>query len=239
MPWRSEARSRDRFSVRPHSPIPASSICRQTLWQATSCLFPAGTRRAAQAAEPSFRTAGRFCWTRCSTTARPHSPTCWWSMKLAVGAAGPTRISVRNAGGAGDLTVGDGILVVEGLNNGATANVPHAFGLGAPVVAGPYEYFLFRGGTGAGASDDWFLRNTLGPVPPEPPGPPGNQRPAPPGRQSSARRSRSMRRCRWRRRSTAATSSTRCTSAWAATPSCSARATTAAMTARPTASGAG
>ena len=44
-----------------------------------------------------------------------------------------------------------------------TASVPHAFGLGAPVVAGPYEYLLFRGGTGAGASDDWFLRSTLQP----------------------------------------------------------------------------
>ena len=83
---------------------------------------------------------------------------------------------VRNAGGAGDLTVGDGILVVEGLNNGPTANVPHAFGLGAPVVAGPYEYLLFRGGTGAGASDDWFLRSTLQPVPPEPPAEAGHDR---------------------------------------------------------------
>ena len=38
-----------------------------------------------------------------------------------VGAGGPTRISVNNVGGAGDLTVGDGILVVEGLNCSTTA----------------------------------------------------------------------------------------------------------------------
>ena len=104
-------------------------------------------------------------------------------MQVGLGAAGPTRI-LLNTGGAGDLTVGDGILVVEGLNNGPTANVPHAFGLGEPVVAGPYEYFLFRGGTGAGASDDWFLRSTLGPVPPEPPAEGGTPVPpvtAPPG----------------------------------------------------------
>ena len=81
-----------------------------------------------------------------------------------VGTAGPTRIFVRHAGGLGGLTAGDGILVVEGLNDGPTADVPHAFGLGAAVVAGPYEYFLFRGGTGSGATDDdWFLRNVLRP----------------------------------------------------------------------------
>ena len=83
------------------------------------------------------------------------------------GAGGPTRISVNNVGGAGDLTVGDGILVVEGLNNVPTSAVPRAFRLGAPAVAGPYENLLFRGGAGAGASDDWFLRDTIQPVQPE------------------------------------------------------------------------
>jgi outer membrane autotransporter protein len=88
--------------------------------------------------------------------------------QVTVGAGGLTRISVHNVGGAGGLTVGDGILVVEGLTNAATSSVPHAFRLGAPAVAGPYEYLLYRGGTGPGASDDWFLRNTFQPVPPEP-----------------------------------------------------------------------
>jgi hypothetical protein len=101
---------------------------------------------------------------------------------LDVGAAGPTRILVRNAGGLGGLTVGDGILVIEGLNNVGRAAVPHAFGLGAPVVSGPYEYFLFRGGAGAGASDDWFLRNVLQPViPPDPPVQPEPPVPPEPG----------------------------------------------------------
>ena len=101
------------------------------------------------------------------------------------GAGGPTRISVNNVGGAGDLTVGDGILVVEGLNNVPTSAVPRAFRLDAPAVAGPYEYLLFRGGAGAGASDDWFLRDTIQPVqpedgdpstPPDPSAPPGTPR---------------------------------------------------------------
>ena len=70
---------------------------------------------------------------------------------------------MHNVGGGGDLTVGDGILVVEGLNNGPTEDVPHAFGLARRSLAGPYDYLLYRGGTGAGASDDWFLRSTFGP----------------------------------------------------------------------------
>ena len=102
-----------------------------------------------------------------------------------VGAGGPIRTSVNNVGGAGDLTVGDGILVVEGLDNVPTSAVPRAFRLGAPAVAGPYEYLLFRGGAGAGAGDDWFLRDTIQPVqpedgdpstPPDPSAPPGTPR---------------------------------------------------------------
>jgi outer membrane autotransporter protein len=61
-------------------------------------------------------------------------------------------------------------IFINCLSNRAAAGT---FGLvaGAPVVAGPYEYFLFRGGAGAGASDDWYLRSDLPPGPGPGPGP--------------------------------------------------------------------
>ena len=58
-------------------------------------------------------------------------------------ATGNTGIVVTNAGGPGLLTLADGILVVDTVNSGTTA--PGAFSLGAPVVAGPFEYTLERG----------------------------------------------------------------------------------------------
>ena len=91
-------------------------------------------------------------------------------------ATGSTGMIINNVGGAGALTTGNGILVVDDTTGNTT--VPGAFHLAAPAVAGPYEYLLFRGGSGAGASDDWFLRSTMQPGPgpgpgpnPEPPGP--------------------------------------------------------------------
>lgn len=59
-------------------------------------------------------------------------------------ATGTTGIGVLNAGGSGAATLADGILVVQALNGGRTA--PGAFSLFAPVAAGAYEYFLFKGG---------------------------------------------------------------------------------------------
>ena len=58
------------------------------------------------------------------------------------GAAGPTQIAVRNAGGGGGLTLGNGILVVDTPTGGSTQ--PGTFSLAGPVIAGPYEYSLFR-----------------------------------------------------------------------------------------------
>ncbi|PAM42500.1 autotransporter outer membrane beta-barrel domain-containing protein, partial [Acinetobacter baumannii] len=61
---------------------------------------------------------------------------------------------------------------------------PGAFSLFAPVSAGAYEYFLFKGGVSAGTGENWYLRSTVavGPtaapngggevVPPPPPTPP-------------------------------------------------------------------
>ena len=90
---------------------------------------------------------------------------------------GPTGISVRNAGGAGDLTVGNGILLVETVNGGTTP--AGTFGLAGAVAVGPYEYFLFRGGVTPGNENNWYLRNVAGPIPPEPPTPTPGPTPGP------------------------------------------------------------
>jgi fibronectin-binding autotransporter adhesin len=76
-------------------------------------------------------------------------------------ASGATIVQVDNLGGEGDLTTGDGILVVDAAAGGTTA--PTAFALAGPLLAGPYEYQLQRGGASSSAADDWFLRSTLDP----------------------------------------------------------------------------
>jgi autotransporter family porin len=99
-----------------------------------------------------------------------------------VGAGGATNMIVRNAGGAGALTVKNGILVVQALDPSHSA--PGVFKLGAsPLTAGPFEYTLFHGGVDADAANgNWYLRSTLnctltptlpecltpGPTPPSP-----------------------------------------------------------------------
>lgn len=71
----------------------------------------------------------------------------------------PTAIVVNNFGGAGALTVGNGIALVEVLDNLASA--PGVFVLGAPVGAGAYDYDLFHNGVGADFADgNWYLRST-------------------------------------------------------------------------------
>ncbi len=94
-------------------------------------------------------------------------------------ATGSTGIVVTNTGGPGAVTASDGILVVDTTNGGTTA--PGAFALGAPVVAGPFEYTLERGSIAGGNGEAWFLRsaldcalvptnpNCVGPTPPAPP----------------------------------------------------------------------
>jgi outer membrane autotransporter protein len=77
-----------------------------------------------------------------------------------VGADGATSLFVKNAAGAGALTVGDGIAVVQVLDSARSS--AGVFALGAPAVAGPYEYTLFLGGVGADAGNrNWYLRSTL------------------------------------------------------------------------------
>lgn len=72
-------------------------------------------------------------------------------------ASGLTGLTIRNAGGLGDLTTGNGILVVNAVSGATTS--PTAFYLAAPAVAGPYEYNLVRGSVDGSAPDNWYLRS--------------------------------------------------------------------------------
>jgi outer membrane autotransporter protein len=74
-------------------------------------------------------------------------------------ASGNTGLLVNNVGGRGAQTVASGILVIETQNGGSTG--AGAFALAAPVVAGPYEYSLYRGAADGSAPDNWYLRSTL------------------------------------------------------------------------------
>jgi len=87
--------------------------------------------------------------------------------------AGGTSISIINAGGLGAQTTGNGIRVVTAINGAVTTT--SAFTLSGRVAAGAYEYQLQRGGFTRGTGSNWYLRNTLSPIPPVPPDP------APPG----------------------------------------------------------
>ena len=103
-----------------------------------------------------------------------------------VGPGGATSMAIRNAGGAGALTVGDGILLVQALNPARSAS--GAFSLnGGFITAGAFDYFLFKGGFSPGSQGNWYLRNTLAPTPePEPTPAPDCLRPS-----RAQRRSRS------------------------------------------------
>ncbi|MEJ1936410.1 hypothetical protein WDZ92_39965, partial [Nostoc sp. NIES-2111] len=72
-------------------------------------------------------------------------------------ATGSTPIFVRNAGGLGAPTTGDGIPVVTAIGGASTGT--NAFTLGARAIGGAYEYTLFRGGTAGGTADNWYLRS--------------------------------------------------------------------------------
>ncbi|WP_210168367.1 autotransporter outer membrane beta-barrel domain-containing protein, partial [Hyphomicrobium sulfonivorans] len=74
-------------------------------------------------------------------------------------ATGTSQLAVNNVGGGGALTALNGILVVDAIGGGTT--VPGLFALAAPVVAGPYEYMLYRGSVDASNPDAWYLRSVL------------------------------------------------------------------------------
>ncbi|MFY3152431.1 autotransporter outer membrane beta-barrel domain-containing protein [Achromobacter xylosoxidans] len=93
-------------------------------------------------------------------------------------ATGSTALRIANSGGGGELTTGDGILVVDARN--AASTQPGAFTLGDRVAAGAFEYSLFRGGSTNGES--YYLRSTVidpevAPLPPEAPANPADEVP--------------------------------------------------------------
>ncbi|RUZ49366.1 autotransporter outer membrane beta-barrel domain-containing protein, partial [Mesorhizobium sp. M7A.F.Ca.CA.004.05.2.1] len=93
-------------------------------------------------------------------------------------ASGSTGISVVNLGGAGAATTQDGIMVVQAIN-GATSGAT-TFALDAPVAAGAFEYYLFKGGVSAGSEENWYLRSTLNTPAPPAAAPPALEPTAPP-----------------------------------------------------------
>ncbi len=93
-------------------------------------------------------------------------------------AGGQSRLRIVNAGGAGALTTANGIQVVE-ATSGATTTTD-AFALDGRVVAGPYEYRLFRGSVDPSSPQSWYLRSERQPTPPGPQPPQPPQPPEPP-----------------------------------------------------------
>ncbi|MCL2656710.1 MAG: autotransporter outer membrane beta-barrel domain-containing protein [Betaproteobacteria bacterium] len=96
--------------------------------------------------------------------------------------SGTAGVRVNNVGGAGALTAGNGIELVQVTDNNGTTE--GAFALSKPAIAGPYEYTLFHGSVDASGPQNWYLRSTLncslapdaevcaqppGPTPPAPP----------------------------------------------------------------------
>lgn len=90
--------------------------------------------------------------------------------------SGATQLAVTNTAGPGGLTRTNGIEVVQATEGATSDN--SAFSLADSVSAGPYQYYLFKGGLTAGSENSWFLRSAvLSPrsaraLPPEPPATP-------------------------------------------------------------------
>ncbi|UVE19306.1 autotransporter outer membrane beta-barrel domain-containing protein [Pseudomonas sp. LS44] len=79
-------------------------------------------------------------------------------------ATGSSNLQIKNAGGAGALTTGNGIKVVDAINGGSTDT--NAFRLLSRVVAGPYEYTLHRSSLDDSNGEAWYLRSTQDAVQP-------------------------------------------------------------------------
>ena len=87
-------------------------------------------------------------------------------------ASGNFGVLVRNTGGSGALTTGDGIRLVQ-VDGDDTSSLK----LVKKVSAGAYDYYLYKGGSSS--SKDWYLRTYLEPVPPPEPVPDPNPAPEP------------------------------------------------------------
>lgn len=68
----------------------------------------------------------------------------------------PTQVRVINVGGAGGLTTGNGIKIVDVGGTSAAG----AFVLAGPAIAGAYRYGLFQNGVTTPADGDWYLRSS-------------------------------------------------------------------------------
>src|SRR4029077_17293678 len=88
-----------------------------------------------------------------------------------LGAGGATTMAIRNVGGTGALTVGNGILGGQVLHPTRWPRGAFALPAGQERGAGAFDYGLFHGGPSGNNTSDWFLRSTfiVGPIPPEPP----------------------------------------------------------------------
>lgn len=87
-------------------------------------------------------------------------------------ASGQFGVLVRNVGGSGALTTGDGIRLVQ-VDGADTLSLK----LLRKVSAGAYDYYLYKGGSSS--SKDWYLRTYLEPVPPPEPVPDPDPAPEP------------------------------------------------------------
>ncbi|MBM5456560.1 autotransporter outer membrane beta-barrel domain-containing protein [Pseudomonas sp. P66] len=81
-------------------------------------------------------------------------------------ASGSSNLQIKNAGGPGALTSGNGIQVVDAINGGTTQ--AQAFRLLSRVKAGPYEYTLHRASLDDSNAQAWYLRSTQDAVPVDP-----------------------------------------------------------------------
>ncbi|MHC8407352.1 autotransporter family protein [Pseudomonas sp. TMB3-21] len=73
---------------------------------------------------------------------------------------GNTVITVENLGGAGGLTLQNGIQLVDA--QGTTVSNNTAFALnGGLISAGAFDYRLFKGGVTEGSQNSWYLRSAV------------------------------------------------------------------------------
>ncbi|WP_439291917.1 MULTISPECIES: autotransporter family protein [Rahnella] len=94
------------------------------------------------------------------------------SLHVQGNASGQFGVLVRNVGGSGALTTGDGIRLVQ-VDGDDTSSLK----LLRKVSAGAYDYYLYKGGSSS--SKDWYLRTYLEPVPPPEPVPDPDPAPEP------------------------------------------------------------
>ncbi|WP_434676749.1 autotransporter outer membrane beta-barrel domain-containing protein [Pseudomonas sp. D4-18] len=73
--------------------------------------------------------------------------------------SGSTQVTVTNLAGAGASTRLNGIEVVQATEGAASDNT--AFSLKSALSAGPFQYYLFKGGATAGSENSWFLRSAV------------------------------------------------------------------------------